>query len=118
MSKVYAIEWNDLISQTAPNLNQNSTIGSLFSGSGRFPGLIMFFFFISGLALLIYLLFGGFTLLTSGGNPDKVEAGKKTITNAVIGFIIIFTAYWIVQIVGLVLGLESVSEIFSPRPQP
>jgi hypothetical protein len=54
---------------------------------------------IAGLLLFAYLVWGGFDFLTSMGDPKKAEAGKHKITNAVIGFLLIFAAYWIVQLV-------------------
>src|SRR3989344_9066980 len=81
-----------------------ATLGDLFGGDGLRLHTMIFFF--AGFALIIYLVFGGFQLMTSAGNPDGAAAGKAKITNALIGFIIIFTAFWIVQITGLVLGLE------------
>ena len=61
---------------------------------------------IAGILLLGYLIWGGFDYLTSMGDPKKAEAGRTKITNAIIGFFIIFTAYWIVQLVAFVFGLK------------
>ncbi len=60
---------------------------------------------IAGIILLAYLVWGGFDYLTSLGDPKKAEAGKNKITAAIIGFIIIFASYWIVQIVDYVFQL-------------
>jgi hypothetical protein len=68
--------------------------------------LLKYLFVFAGLALLAYLIIGGFSLMTSGGDPKKVEAGKGAITNAILGFLIIFAAYWITQIVALVFNLN------------
>ncbi len=62
-----------------------------------FAGLILFFILISG----------GFQLLTSAGNPEAMEKAKKKITNAVIGFFIIFLSYWILQILEAVFGIKT-----------
>ena len=61
---------------------------------------------------MLYLLYGGFTLMTAAGNPKKVEAGKSIITNAIIGMVVVFIAFWIVQIVGAVFGLEGIQNTF------
>ena len=63
-------------------------------------------FTFAGIALLLYFIFGGFQLFTSGGDQKKVAEGKATITNAVVGFVIVFVAFWIVQFFGSVLGLQ------------
>ncbi len=75
-------------------------------------GLVVYLFPLAGLLLLLYLLFGGLQMMTSAGDPKKMEGAKQKLTNALIGFIIVFASYWIVQIVGKVLGIEIISEIF------
>jgi hypothetical protein len=82
------------------------TIGSLIS-------IILPYIFIgAGLALLVFLIIGGFQFLTSAGDPKSMEAGKARITQALIGFIIIFVSYWLVQIIAKILGIEAIQTIF------
>lgn len=61
---------------------------------------------IAGLILFIMLLRGGFDLLTSTNSPEQAEQGKKIITASITGFLIIFAAYWIAQIIQVVLGIN------------
>jgi len=42
--------------------------------------------------LVIMLIIGGFYLLTAGGSEQKVSTGKKVITWAIIGFVVILVA--------------------------
>lgn len=63
-------------------------------------------FAFSGIALFIYLVWGGFDFLTSMGDAKKAEQGKNKITHAVVGFIIIFISFWVVQIVDAFLGFD------------
>lgn len=67
---------------------------------------VLYAFAIAGLLLLFYLIYGVFTLLSGYGNPQYVTAGSSIITRALIGFAIIFTSYWITQILELVLGIN------------
>lgn len=48
---------------------------------------------LSGSIALLMFFYGGFTWVTSMGNPKKVEQGKEIIVRAVIGLAIIFGAY-------------------------
>ncbi len=50
--------------------------------------------------------------MTSGGDPKAVQSAKSKITNALIGFVIVFAAYWIVQLIASILGLEAITNIF------
>ncbi len=85
-------------------------IGSIVSS------LLNYLFPIAGILLLLYLIFGGFSLMTSGGDPKAVQGAKSKITNALVGFLIVFAAYWIVQIIASVLGLGKIGEIFNLNP--
>ena len=38
-------------------------------------------------------------------NPEGAEKGKKVITAAVIGFVIVFSAYWIIKITEKLTGI-------------
>ncbi len=61
-------------------------------------------FTIAGLLLLVYLVAGGLMVIKSAGSEGKGK-GKDAITNALVGFIIIFAAYWIIQIIEVITGI-------------
>ena len=67
--------------------------------------LLPYTFRLAGLIMFLILIWGGFELLTSAGNPEKVKSAQGKITSAIVGFIIIFAAYWIVQILEIVFGI-------------
>lgn len=46
---------------------------------------------------VIILIYGGLTLLTSGGSEDKIRKGKAALWQAVWGLIIVFAAWLIVD---------------------
>jgi hypothetical protein len=48
---------------------------------------------------VIMIMIGGFRYVTSAGDSSRVEAAKKTITNALIGLVIAFFAQVIVRYV-------------------
>lgn len=51
------------------------------------------------LLAVIYLIYGGFQYISSAGNADQATKGRATITNAIIGIVVIVLSYTIVQIV-------------------
>ncbi len=73
---------------------------------------LKFVFPAAGVLLLVYLVLAGFSLMTSGGDPKAIQGAKGKITSAIIGFVIVFAAYWIVQLVGIILGLSDIQNIF------
>lgn len=93
---------------TAPNfVGQN--IGYLFNQPF---GIVTIMFFVAGALLLLYLVWGGFEMMTSSGNPDAIASGKKRITNAIIGIFIVLIAFWIVQLIGLMFGITAITDTF------
>ena len=79
--------------------------GSDFAGlcsvsiSGVIGPFINLIFIIATIAALLYLIFGGFKWLTSGGDKGAVTAAREHIVAAIIGLVIIFLSYFILQII-------------------
>lgn len=74
--------------------------------------IIQYVYVIAGIGLLVVILSSGFTLLTSAGDAKAMEKGKQGLTNGIVGFLIIFVAYWLVQIAGIVFGIAEITNIF------
>ncbi|MDX1535302.1 MAG: pilin [Candidatus Spechtbacterales bacterium] len=53
----------------------------------------------------IMVVYGGIMILTGAGNPSQVGKGKKIITWALIGYIIVLTAWIVVNLILTVIGL-------------
>lgn len=51
-----------------------------------------------------YVIYGGYRYIFSGGDPGKVAAGKKTLTQAFIGLAIIMSATIIMNTIRIALG--------------
>lgn len=63
-------------------------------------------FSVASILLLIYLIYGGFLYINSNGDQEKVKKSQSMITNALIGFLIIFGSYWIMQAVQVITGIQ------------
>lgn len=87
--------------------SSGNTFKSL-SGIGSLVSLFLnIAFVVSGLILLFFFIFGGIGMIASAGqsDPQKAEQAKKTVTSALIGFVIVFASYWIVQLIGTLTGV-------------
>jgi hypothetical protein len=58
---------------------------------------------MAGVAAILWLTLGGFLYMTSSGNEEQAEKGRKIIVNAIIGLVVIIMASAIVRIVSNVL---------------
>ena len=61
-----------------------------------------------GLIMFVLMLVGGLMVVVGAGNdnPEQAAKGKTVLTSALIGFIIVFTAYWIILIVQYITGVD------------
>jgi hypothetical protein len=52
-----------------------------------------------GIAFLL-ILFGGFQVLTSAGNPEQLNAGQELISSAVAGLLLIIFSIFLLRLIG------------------
>lgn len=69
------------------------------------PGLNWFVAFSVVVAVTMVIV-AGYNLITSNGDPDKIQKGTKGITAAVIGMIVVFTARIFLVFILEKLGVE------------
>ena len=82
------------------DIKADLTIGEIISK------IIPYIYVLAGLVLFGMLLMGGFSYLTSAGDPEKMKAAQGKITHAVVGFLIIFLAYWLAQLLETIFGIR------------
>lgn len=61
---------------------------------------------ISVVCVVLLLVYGGFLMMSSKGDPDKLQEAKQIITNAVIGFVVILLCVAILLLITDTLGLD------------
>ncbi len=59
---------------------------------------------ITGSLALLFFVYGGVMLLISGGSSERVTKAKQIIISAVIGLLIVFTAYMIIGFIMQSMG--------------
>jgi hypothetical protein len=94
-------------------------IGSLYQsplgqseGIGDLVSLILNgAFALAGVGILFLLIFAGFSIIVGAGKSDAetTAKGKKAVTSALIGALIVFFAYFIVRIIELIFGVAFVT---------
>ena len=55
---------------------------------------------IGGIIAFLLIVFGGFQIILSAGNPERVKAGKEMITSAIAGLLLIIFAVFILKLIG------------------
>lgn len=84
-----------------PGLTTSMTLGDIISN------ILPNIYILAGVILFFLLVGGGLMFIISAGreNPEGAAQGGKAITAALIGFLIIFASYWIIQIIEYVTGV-------------
>lgn len=78
----------------------------LSTPGGIISRLMSFAFPLAGMILFVMILIGGFQMLAGGGEQKSMEAGRQRVTFAVIGFLLLFSSYWIAQILETLLNIK------------
>lgn len=91
-------------------LFQGSAATSEYSSTSSLINNILPNVYIAGGVVIFFMIvFGGFTIIAGAGNPDKIKDGTKTITSAIIGLLVLFASYWIIQIIQVITGVAILS---------
>jgi hypothetical protein len=59
-----------------------------------------------GVAVFVMFVIGGFSFLFSGGDQKKLEKARGTLTNAIIGVVVIVAAYLILLTIKALTGVD------------
>mgnify|MGYP001613553966 CR=1 FL=1 len=90
-------------------------LNSIQSGAGLTdPGkpsdlignILPYLFGIAGIVLLINIISSGFKMMTSKGDPKAMQVAQAKLTTSAIGILILFTSFWIVQLVMKFFGID------------
>ena len=68
--------------------------------------ILIFSIIGAGLFFFVRLISAGYSMLTSLGDPAKIQGATKELTNAVIGLLIAISAFFIAQILETVFGIK------------
>lgn len=91
------IQAESIISGSNGDYQLNDLVGILINSSQLILGIV------GSLALLMFV-YGGTIWLISSGSSEMVTKGKNIIIGAVIGIVIVFTSYMIIQFSMQTLG--------------
>lgn len=60
---------------------------------------------IAGIVLFIMLIIGGFKYMSAGADQQKTQAARQTLTYAIIGLVVIVSAFLILRLIENLTGV-------------
>lgn len=93
-------------------IDLNLPAGTSFSNVSQYTptklagALINLILVLAGVVAFFFLLWGGLQWILAGGDKDGTEKARKRITAALIGLVIVFSAYAIIFLAGAFLGVN------------
>lgn len=59
---------------------------------------------LAGVVALFFVIFSGYKFITSGGDPKQLEGARQTLTYAIIGLLVIFFSFFIINLIADTTG--------------
>lgn len=93
------------IKQEKGDVNTVGNLPQVCTAQDAIAWVINLLLLLAGSVAVIFIMVGGFRYLTSAGNEEAAEKGKKTLITSVIGLAAIVLAAAIVRVVASTLGI-------------
>lgn len=70
--------------------------------------IIFWLLVFAGIIALIIIIVSGLRLIMSGGDPKAIDQARKTLAWAIIGLVIVFLSFFIINIISVVTGVKCI----------
>lgn len=98
------------------NQLNNYKVGVPAPANGNLIGIILknaisLLFIVGGIGTLVFFIWGALDWILSGGDKEKVASARKKMTNAIIGLVLLSLSYFIVGLVGDIVGFNPLGDL-------
>jgi len=108
-----------MLAQAINIIPRNGTFNEL--GTLTIPGIISGFInlilIIAAVVFFFILVIGGIRWITSGGDKANTESARNQITAALVGLVIVFAAWAIIQLIQTFFGITILGDLTLPTAQ-
>lgn len=101
VNRAYAASLGNTLSDRLGNLEG----GSINDTEGLINAVVDIAVPLAVICVVVLVIYSGYLLMSSQGNPDKLKEGKDILTNAIIGFLVILLSVAILLLLSNSLGL-------------
>lgn len=67
-----------------------------------------YIFGIAGIILLLNIISSGLKMMTSAGDPKVLQVAQAKLTTSLIGILVLFASFWVVQLIMKFLGIDTI----------
>ncbi len=88
-------------------INPTTFAPAKFANLGSIVNLIIPILMVgAALLFLIMIISAAFTYLMAGGNPENIKKAQKALTFAVLGLVLVISAYTIMKVIAFVFKIS------------
>lgn len=99
------MEWKGLVDGDVATFQSLETVFANIISAAMSLGIV---------ALFIMFLVGGFSFLFAAGDAKKLEQARGTLSNAIVGLVIIVASYLILRIIATFTGVTDITTFRVP----
>lgn len=103
---------SNLLAQDFSSIEKTAGVRSPSSVGDLITKIVPYLFYLAAIALLVYLVSGGLQLMMSRGDEKAVALARGKITNALLGFFIIFISFVAMRLIGQFFHISAFANIF------
>lgn len=85
---------------------RNGDVATFQSLETLFSNVVQALTALVGVAVFIMFVVGGFSFIFAGGDQKKLEKARGTLTNAILGVVVIVAAYLILLTIKTLTGVD------------
>ncbi len=64
----------------------------------------------AGIIALFFIIWSGIQLIRSGGDQKQVQGARNTLTYAIIGLVLIFLSFFIINFISYLTGVDCIQK--------
>lgn len=89
--------------------NPNATVGNIVANALQIMAIV------GGLAVLVFIVWGAFDWITSGGDKEKIAGARRKILNAFIGLALLALSAFIITLFGQIVDFDPLNTGSLPK---
>lgn len=103
------MDWKDCLAKDKDGKLIPGDVATLNCIPAVVQNIIYAAFLFAGIVAVILIIYSGIKFVLSGGDPKQVEGARKTMTYAIIGFVLILLSFAILNLISTVTGVNCIT---------